>query len=82
MSDAPRIVFYTDAPAFGGAEASLGILLSELDPRFEVAIAAVERSVAERLATRRPEASVRVLPAVRTKQNVDAFAATTRAIRA
>ena len=82
MSDAPRILFYTDAPAFGGAEASLGILLSELDRRFEVTIGAVEQSVAERLAARRPDASVRVLPAVRTKRDVAAFAATAREIRA
>jgi hypothetical protein len=38
---APRILLYTDAPVFGGAEMSLGILLRELDRGLDVAVGGV-----------------------------------------
>ena len=38
MTGAPRIAFYTDSAIVGGAEISLGVLLSELDPAFEAVV--------------------------------------------
>ena len=47
MTDAPRILLYTDAPVFGGADGALGILLRELDRGLDVAVAIGESIGAE-----------------------------------
>ena len=75
MTDAPRILLYTDAPVFGGAERSLGILLSELDRGLDVAVGGVDAEVVERVAGQRPGTPVHLLPAVRTKREPPASGA-------
>jgi glycosyltransferase involved in cell wall biosynthesis len=77
----PTVALYTDSTLFGGAETSLGHLAAELDPTLEVVVLGVDREVVERLTARRPAAVAEVLPAVRTKRDVRAFAAHVRALR-
>jgi glycosyltransferase involved in cell wall biosynthesis len=60
-----RLLAYTDASVYGGAEASLGMLLSALDPALDVVVAGQTAAVVERVAATRPGASpVVVRPAV------------------
>jgi glycosyltransferase involved in cell wall biosynthesis len=76
-----RIAVYTDSTFVGGAETSLGHLVAELDPELDVVVLGVAGDVVERLAARRPGAAAEVLPAVRTKRDVRAFAAHVGALR-
>jgi glycosyltransferase involved in cell wall biosynthesis len=76
-----EIAVYSDSTLFGGAETSLGHLLAELDDGLDLVVLGVDREVVERLAARRPTARAEVLPAVRTKRDVGAFAAHVRALR-
>lgn len=82
MTDAPRILLYTDAPVFGGAERSLGILLRELDRGLDVAVGGVDAEVVERVAGQRPGTPVHMLPAVRTKRDAGGFGGTLMRLRA
>jgi len=81
MSNTTTIAFYTDSPIFGGAEGSLGNLLSELDPVFEVVVVGVEPTVIERVAAYRDRARTWVIPAVRGKQDVEGIVRTFRLVR-
>jgi len=81
MSSTTTIAFYTDSPIFGGAEGSLGNLLSELDPVFDVVVAGVEPTVIERVAAYRETARTRMIPAVRGKWDVTGIATTFRLVR-
>jgi glycosyltransferase involved in cell wall biosynthesis len=76
------IAFYTDSPPYGGAEASLGTLVSELDAGLDVILAGIDAAVIERLAARRPGGRTRAIPAVRDKWDVSSFVANVREIRA
>jgi glycosyltransferase involved in cell wall biosynthesis len=67
---AVRLAVYSDAPTVGGAETSLAYLLGELSPRFEVIVIAVSSRVATHVANRRPDADVRVVPAVKHRFDV------------
>ena len=82
MTDAPRILLYTDAPVFGGADGALGILLRELDRGLDVAVAGVDAEVVERVASQRPGTPVHLLPAIRTKRDASSFGATLLRLRA
>jgi glycosyltransferase involved in cell wall biosynthesis len=82
VTDVPRILLYTDAPVFGGAEASLGILLRELDRGLDVAVGGVNAEVVERVASQRPGTPVHLLPAVRTKRDASSFGGTLMRLRA
>ena len=75
------IAVYSDSTLFGGAETSLGHLVAELDAGLDVVVLGVDRAVVGWLAERRPAARAEVLPAVRTKRDLGAFAAHVRALR-
>ena len=55
------VIFYTDASEVGGAELSLGNLLSALSPRIEATVAGTSEAVVARVAAHRPRASTVVL---------------------
>ena len=80
MTGAPRIAFYTDSAIVGGAEISLGVLLSELDPAFEAVVTGTDPGVVDWLVSRRPGAASRILPAVAGKKDGRAFAGNVGAI--
>lgn len=82
MTASPRIAFHTDSAIVGGAEISLGWLLSELDPKIEAVITGTDRGVTQWLAARRPGAQTRLLAPVRGKADAAALARTIRAIAA
>lgn len=58
-----RLLAYTDASTYGGAEKMLGTLLAHLDPGIEVAVAGTCGDVVESLAAARPGTSALVIPA-------------------
>jgi glycosyltransferase involved in cell wall biosynthesis len=82
VTDAPRILLYTDASFYGGAEAALGILLGELDRGLDMAVAGVDAEVVERVASQRPGTPVHLLPAARTKRDASNFGSTLVRLRA
>ena len=45
-----RLVAYSDATSFGGAEQVLANLLEALDPAYEIRVLAVDRAVGEAIA--------------------------------
>jgi len=76
-----RIVAYTDAFAWGGAEESLSNLLAALEPRFDVVVAGTDASIADRVARRRPGTPVVVLPPFGGKFNLRSIRAHVAAFR-
>lgn len=62
-----RLLVYTDATGWGGAEISLGNLLAELSPSIQVRVLGAEPGVVRRIAARRPGTRTTVLPPVRDK---------------
>jgi glycosyltransferase involved in cell wall biosynthesis len=77
----PRICVYTDSTLVGGAETSLGHLVSELDPALDVVVLGVDADVIERVAAGRPGAATEVLAPVATKRDAAAFLAHVRTLR-
>lgn len=75
------VMFYTDARELGGAELSLGNLLSALSPRIEATVAGTSAAVVARVAERRPAAATVVLPPIPGFQHVSAMLAHFRAFR-
>lgn len=78
---APNVVLYTDATAFGGAEAVMGHLVAGLDGRFAIEVLGVDAAVAEAVASRRPGVEAGVVPRVRHKLDLAAIAGHVRAVR-
>jgi glycosyltransferase involved in cell wall biosynthesis len=76
-----RLTVYSEATSVGGAETVLGHLLAELDPGIEVSVLAVDQTVAEALASRRPAARATLLRAPGGKADVRAMAQHLRALR-
>ncbi len=76
-----RVVFYTDAREYGGAETSLANLLGALDTRIEAVVAGTNRPVIDRIAAQRKATSVVQLPAIRGRWSVRAIAAHVRSFR-
>jgi glycosyltransferase involved in cell wall biosynthesis len=77
-----RLVAYTDNEALGGADLSMMHLLARLRPEVEVTVVGVAREIAERVASGRPSADVRIVPKPRTGHDVRSLAAHMRALRA
>jgi glycosyltransferase involved in cell wall biosynthesis len=80
MSRGARLLFYTDASAWGGAEVVLRELVGCLDERFAVVVAGADRDVVERLAAARPGAQARVVPRMASKRDLSAMLAWRRLI--
>ncbi|HXH97216.1 MAG TPA: glycosyltransferase [Gaiellaceae bacterium] len=76
-----RLLAYTDADTWGGAEASLAAMLAELDDRYELALAGTSPSVLDRILGARPNAEVRFLPAYGGKFDLGSLWAHVRAFR-
>lgn len=76
-----RVVVYTNAPYKGGAEMTLGQMLSGLPERFEVIVAGVVPEVIEWLATFRPGAKVELLAPIKSRSDLGAMLAHARAFR-
>lgn len=76
-----RLAVYTDTTGWGGAENSLGHLLSALDPTIAVTVVGVDATVVDRLVERRPSSDHLLLPEVRDKRSLRPIVAHVRAIR-
>ena len=75
------VVFYTDADEVGGAELSLGNLLSALPPRIEATVVGTSESVVASVAAFRPRASTLVLAPIRRFTHLAAMLEHFRALR-
>lgn len=80
--ETPRLLVYTDAVTWGGAEECVGTLLAHLDERFDVSVVAVDGAILERLVRQRPGASGRLVPPFRGKRDLVSLRAHVRAFRA
>lgn len=60
--DKTRLLAYTDATTWGGAEECLTTLLRELDGRFAISVVGVDRSTLDRVAARCPGVLVYLVP--------------------
>jgi glycosyltransferase involved in cell wall biosynthesis len=76
-----RLLVYTDAIWFGGAEASVGNLLGALRPDIEATVLGTDPMVVEAIAARRPASPTHVLPPVRDKRDLTPIVAHVRALR-
>lgn len=74
-----RLVIYSDATNWGGAEIVLVGLLAGLRADIEVAVVGVDRTVVDRLASARAGTAAVVLPTIRNKRGVAAMWAHRRA---
>jgi len=77
-----RLLAYTDAQLWGGAEESLAGLVSALDNRFDVSVVGVDRTVLDRVVRRRPGANSYLVPPFGGKLDVRSLWAHLRAFRA
>jgi glycosyltransferase involved in cell wall biosynthesis len=77
-----RLTAYMDSVEIGGAEISLGNLLTELDPSIEVTVLGVNAGVVEKIAARRGGSSTLTLPPVRGKADLGRIVKHVRAVRA
>jgi glycosyltransferase involved in cell wall biosynthesis len=77
-----KLIAYTDAFAWGGAEQSLSTLLTALDDRHDVTVVGTDGTVVERIAGHRPGSPVVVLPRFGGKFDVRSITAHVRAFRA
>lgn len=59
-----RVVVYTDAAGIGGAEISLGHLVASVSDQIEIIIIGVSEVVVNKIASGRPQAVVKILPAI------------------
>lgn len=80
-AQALRLVAYTDADGFGGAEQVLGTILERISDDIEVVVMGVDDDIVSRVAARRPGASTVVVPPVRTKRDIRAIARHVQAMR-
>src|SRR6266540_2338975 len=68
-----HLVVYTEAPAIGGADISLSLLLERLDPGIRVTVVGVEPTVVARVASSRSSAAEQLIRPVRGKSDLRAF---------
>ena len=76
-----RLVAYTDASEVGGAEHSLGHLLTELDRAIDVTVMGPSADVLETVAAQRPAAALRVVATGHNKADLAAIARHVRTLR-
>jgi glycosyltransferase involved in cell wall biosynthesis len=77
----PRLLVYTDATSFGGAEASLGNLIGALHPDIETAVLGTDATIVDAIAARRPSTPTHLVPPVRDKRDLGPIVAHVRALR-
>jgi glycosyltransferase involved in cell wall biosynthesis len=77
-----KVVAYTDAVSFGGAEQALANLLACLDPSYEIFVLAVDASVGEALHAAREGSTLRLLRPVQNKRQLGPIGEHVRAVRA
>lgn len=76
-----QLLAYTDGQELGGAEISLGHVLAELPPGYDVTVVGVNAEVVAAVAGRRPGAAKCVLPEVRRKEELGRIVQHVRAFR-
>lgn len=76
-----RVVAYTDATSFGGAEQALANLLAFLDPSFEITVLAVDEAVGEAVTAAREGAALELVPRVANKWDAGPIVQHLRAVR-
>jgi glycosyltransferase involved in cell wall biosynthesis len=76
-----RLTLYTDSTSVAGAEISAGNLVTALDPSIEIGLVAVDDSVADAIASRRPGTQTTILRSPGGKTDVRALIAHLRAFR-
>jgi glycosyltransferase involved in cell wall biosynthesis len=81
QASAVKLVAYSDATSFGGAEKALANLLEFLDGAFEVAVLAVDEAVGEAVRSVRPGAALHLVPSPRNKWDAGPILSHVRAIR-
>jgi glycosyltransferase involved in cell wall biosynthesis len=62
-----KLVAYSDATSFGGAEQALANLLAHLDPSFDIGVLAVDERVGEAVRSARPDAALHLVPRAENK---------------
>jgi glycosyltransferase involved in cell wall biosynthesis len=62
-----KLVAYSDATLFGGAEQALANLLAHLDPSIEIGVLAVDEQVGEAVRSARPAAALHLVPRAENK---------------
>jgi glycosyltransferase involved in cell wall biosynthesis len=77
-----KLVAYSDAVAFGGAEQSLAHLLARLDASFEVAVLAVDPKVGDVLQRAREGSPLHLVRPAKSKWDIGPFREHLRAVRA
>lgn len=82
MTKPLRLVAYTDADGFGGAEQVLGTLIERLSIDIEVVVMGVDEGIVSRVAQRRPGTRTVVVPPVRHKRDIRAIIQQVRVMRA
>jgi glycosyltransferase involved in cell wall biosynthesis len=65
--DHVKLVAYSDATSFGGAEQALANLLAHLDPSFEITVLAVDEAVGESVRAAREGAPLELVPNAENK---------------
>jgi glycosyltransferase involved in cell wall biosynthesis len=76
-----HLVVYTDSSVPGGAEASLGTLLAELDPGIRITVMGTDGAVVAAIASSRPDAATLVVAPVAGRHDLRGIAAHIRAVR-
>jgi hypothetical protein len=76
-----KVVAYSDAVTFGGAEQALSNLLACLDPSFDVVVLAVDGAVGESIRRAREHADLQVIRPVRNKWDLGPILEHRRAVR-
>jgi glycosyltransferase involved in cell wall biosynthesis len=76
-----HLVVYTDAPLVGGAELSMGRLLSELSPDIVATVMGTNAEVVQWMARQRPETATAAVPAPRRRWDPVALLAHVRELR-
>jgi glycosyltransferase involved in cell wall biosynthesis len=77
-----KLVAYSDATSFGGAEQALANLLEGLDPSFEISVLAVDRTVGEAIVSARDGTTLHLVPHVKNKWDARPALRHLRSVRA
>ena len=76
-----HLVVYSDAPYFGGAEISVGRLLSELDPAIRATVMGTTEEVLRQIAEQRPGTATALVRSPRRRWEISTLAAHVRTLR-
>ena len=76
-----KLVAYSDATSFGGAEQALANLLAFLDPSFEIDVLAVDEEVGEAIRSARASSSLHLVPRAENKWDTGPIVRHLRVVR-